>query len=82
VTGLSSKLTAVNLVKPCSASRSASSAMLLLVNTSVFRLGTLFHRLGWILEIRFRAHSSVCSRGRRGKLARVVMSLSVKSMAS
>ena len=35
-----------------------------------------------MLATRLRASSRVCSRGERGKLARAVMSLSVKSMAS
>lgn len=35
-----------------------------------------------MVEMRFRASSSVCIRGDRGKLPRIWMSLSVKSIAS
>ena len=46
------------------------------------RLGIDFESAGWMLLMRFLASSRVCKRGERGKLARAVMSLSVKSIAS
>lgn len=82
VTGFSNRLTCVSFMKPCSGSRSASSLMLFCVRTKVLRFGMLFDRLGCMLAILFRAHSNVCNLGESGKLERIVMSLSVKSIAS
>lgn len=65
-----------------SASRSASSAKLLEVRTRVVRLGIEDASVGWMLLTLLRARRRVCSRGDRGKLERIVISLSVKSMAS
>ena len=56
--------------------------MLFWVSTRVCRFGRLLARPGARLAMRLRAHSSVCRRGDSGKLARLVMTLSVKSMAS
>ena len=63
-------------------SRSASSAMLFDVRTSVVKFGIDAARLGWICVIRFLAKSSVERRGESGKLPMAEMSLSVKSIAS
>ena len=46
------------------------------------RFGRELARVDCMLLIRFRASNSVCSRGLSGKFVSVVMSLSVKSMAS
>ena len=46
------------------------------------RLGIDFESAGWMLLILLRARRRVCRRGERGKLESVVMSLSVKSIAS
>lgn len=81
-TGHPTRLTCVSFMNPCKGSRSASSERLFCVSTSVLRFGMLFDRLGCILAIRLRAHSRVCNRGESGKLERVAMSLSVKSMDS
>ena len=72
----------MSLGNPLSASRSASSAKLLDVRTKVVRLGSELASVGWMLLTLFRARRSVRNRGESGKLARAVMSLSVKSMAS
>ena len=50
-------------LKPASGSKSASSAILFLVRTSVRRFGMLDERLGWMLEMRFCARKSVRRRG-------------------
>ena len=81
-TGFSDRLTCFNLVKFCSGSRSASSAILFCVRTSVLRFGIRSAIEGWIVVIRFRASRRLCSRGESGKLPRTEMSLSVKSMHS
>ncbi len=82
VTGLSSKLRCVNLPKCLSVSRSASSARLFCVRIRHVRFGIEVASVGWMLVMRLRARRRVCRRGERGKLERVAMSLSVKSMAS
>ena len=46
------------------------------------RFGIEFASVDCMLVIRLRARRRVCKRGERGKLERVEMSLSVKSMAS
>lgn len=81
-TGFSSKVNKLRDLNPPSASRSASSVMLLFVNTRFVRLGSELCRLGAICEIRFLARSRVLSRGDRGKLASCVIELSVRSIAS
>ena len=48
----------------------------------VMRLGMELARLGCMLLTRFRAKRRLCNRGERGKLERLVISLSVKSIAS
>jgi hypothetical protein len=63
-------------------SRSASSATLLLLSTSVVRFGIDWNRFGCMLVIRFLARSRVDSLGDSGKFVIEVISLSVKSMAS
>jgi hypothetical protein len=63
VTGLSTNDTKVNFLNPLSTSKSASSATLFWVKTSVLSAGTLlttFASMRWIL---FLAHSSVWSLG-------------------
>ena len=82
VTGFSRRETCVSLGKFFKGSRSASSTRLFAVRTRFVRLGIELARLGWMLETRFRARRRVRRRGERGKLAMVVISLSVKSMAS
>ena len=82
VTGFSNRLKCVNRRKLRSVSKSASSAKLLDVSTRVWMFGIEFGRVGCMLLILLRARSSTRNRGDRGKLARDVMSLSVKSMAS
>ena len=64
------------------ASRSASSAKLFDVRIRVLRFGIEDASLGCILLTRLRASSKVRRRGERGKLERMVISLSVKSIAS
>lgn len=81
-TGFSSKTTCVSFAKPDNGSRSASSCIRLLVRTRVLRPGMLLDKVGWIVFMRLRATRSVRSRGERGKLERVGMSLSVRSKAS
>lgn len=81
-TGLPTKLRYVNLEKPCRGSRSVSSLRLFWLSMRVCRFGTCFGMDSEILDIRFSAHSSDCSRGESGKLLRIVMALSVKSMHS
>lgn len=69
----------VNLLKT---SRSASSAKLFWVRIKAVRFGIEFASVGCMLLTRLRARRRVCRRGERGKLERVLMSLSVKSIAS
>ena len=82
VTGFSNNTKWVSRAKLRNGSKSASSAKLLDVKTRFRRFGSEVARLGWILLMRLRARRRVCRRGERGKLERVGMSLSVKSMAS
>ena len=82
VTGFSSNDRCVSRGRFLSASRSASSARLLAVRIRVVKWGTEAASVDWMLLIRLRASRRVCRRGDKGKLARAVMSLSVKSMAS
>ena len=82
VTGFSSNDKCVSLAKFRNGSKSASSAKLLDVRTRVVRLGMLAARFDWMLLTRLRARRMVWSLGERGKFERVVMSLSVKSIAS
>ena len=72
----------VSLVKLLKGSKSASSAKLLDVRMRVVRFGIEVARFGCMLLTRFLASKSVCSRGERGKFESVVISLSVKSIAS
>ena len=82
VTGLSASTSCVRRANLPSTSRSDSSATWFDASTRFFRLGIALGRLGWMVEMRLRASSSVCIRGDSGKLPRIWMSLSVKSMAS
>ena len=82
VTGFSKSVTCVSFTKFFNGSRSANSARLFSVRTSVVRCGIEFARFCWMDVIRFRASSKVCSRGDNGKFEREVMSLSVKSILS
>ncbi len=82
VTGFSNNTRCVNFVRPRRGSKSASSAMLFAVKTSVERLGIEFEMFDWICRTRFLARRSVCNRGKNGKLPSEEMSLSVKSIAS
>ena len=82
VIGFSSSVKCVSFEKCRKGSRSANSAKLLEVKTRFVRFGMDWARLGCIEWRRFRARSKVCRRGERGKFERIVMSLSVKSMAS
>lgn len=50
--------------------------------TRFVRFGTEVTSVGWMLDTRLRARRRVERRGERGKLPRIWMSLSVKSMAS
>lgn len=65
-----------------SGSRSPSSDMLLLVRTSVVRLGADKCKEGEIEETRLLASKSVRSRFSRGKFPNTDIELSVKSIAS
>lgn len=82
VTGLSTKTKCVSLSNPASASRSASSATLFDASTSCFRFGIALGSEACMPETRLRASRSVEMRGESGKLPRIWMSLSVKSMES
>jgi hypothetical protein len=82
VTGFSIRTRCVSLGSVPRASRSASSAKLFDVRTSVVRFGIDCAMVGWIWATRLRARRSVERRGERGKLPRSWMSLSVKSIAS
>jgi hypothetical protein len=82
VTGFSNSTKCVNFVRFRNGSRSANSAILFAVRTSVVKPGIEFARLGWICRTRFLARRSMRSRGKNGKLPSEEMSLSVKSIAS
>lgn len=82
VTGLSSSVRCVSFVKCLSVSKSANSAKLFCVRIRHVRFGIEFASVGCMLVIRLRASRRVRSRGERGKLERVEISLSVKSIAS
>lgn len=82
VTGLSVSTSCVSRGNRPSTSRSASSARLFDASTRFVRLGTAAGRLGWTEATRLRASSRVRIRGDSGKLPRIWMSLSVKSIAS
>jgi hypothetical protein len=72
----------VSFLNPASGFRSASSASLFLVSTSVCTFGMLAARLGCTFAMRFCARNSVRRRGCSGKLPSCAMSLSVRSIAS
>ncbi len=82
MTGFSKSTKCVNRRNPLRGSRSPSSARLFEVKTSEERFGMEFATEGWMLDTRFLAISKVRNRGNSGKLAKVLMSLSVKSIAS
>lgn len=82
VTGFSSRVRCVSRGKLRKESKSASSARLFEVRTRVVRFGIEWARVLCMLLTRLRARRSVCNRGESGKLEMVVMSLSVKSIAS
>lgn len=82
VTGFSSRERCVSLANFWRTSKSASSAKRFAVRTKVVRLGIELAMVGCMLLSLLRARSKVRSRGERGKLERVVRSLSVKSIAS
>lgn len=82
VTGFSSRLRCVRLWHLLSPSRSPISLTRFDVNTKVVRLGSCSPILRSTFWMRLRAHSSVLSLGDSGKLESVVISLSVKSIAS
>lgn len=82
VTGLSINTRCVSRANFPSTSRSDSSARLFELSTRVARLGIALGRLGWMVETRLRASRSACIRGDSGKLPRIWMSLSVKSIES
>lgn len=82
VTGFSIKVKCVNLGKFPNESKSANSATLFAVRTSVVRFGSDEASVGWICLMRLRARSSVWRRGNSGKFANDEISLSVKSIAS
>jgi hypothetical protein len=82
VTGLSNNTRCVRLRKFPNASRSANSAKLFSVSTSVVRFGIELATEGWMPAILLRARRSVRNRGDSGKFPKVCISLSVKSIAS
>lgn len=82
VTGFSINTTCVSLAKFCNGSRSANSAMLFAVSTSVSRFGIEVANVGWMWFTRLRASNSVRKRGKKGKFESEERSLSVKSIAS
>jgi hypothetical protein len=82
VTGLSINTRCVSRANLPSTSRSDSSDRLFDARTRFVRLGMAFGRLSWMVAMRLRASRSVCIRGDSGKLPRIWMSLSVKSIAS
>jgi hypothetical protein len=61
---------------------SASCVSRLVVRTSEVRFGAEVASVGERCEMRLRARRSVCRRGLSGRLVRVVMELSVRSMQS
>lgn len=82
MTGFSNNDKCVSLWNFPSISKSASSAKLFEVRIRVVRFGIEFGSVVCMLLIRFLANRRVCSLGERGKFESVVMSLSVKSIAS
>ncbi len=82
MTGFSSSDRCVSFVNLLKTSRSASSAKLFCVRIKAVRFGIEAASVGCMLLTRLRARRRVCRRGERGKLERVLMSLSVKSIAS
>ena len=82
VTGFSNKTRCVSRRNVASTSKSANSAKLFAVKTSVVRLGMEFASDGWMPEILLRASNKVRNRADRGKLPSSWISLSVKSIAS
>lgn len=82
MTGLSISTSCVSRAKLPSTSKSASSASPLEARTRFVRLGTEDGRDGWMEATRLRASSRVRTRGESGKLPRIWMSLSVRSIAS
>jgi len=81
-TGLSTKLKCTSFVNPLSGSRSANSATAFSLSTSVDRFGMLLCRSRCTELTLLRARYRLLRRGFSGKFDRVLMSLSVKSMAS
>ncbi len=81
-TEFSNRLRYTSFLNPASGSRSANSAILFFVRTSVFKFGILDERLGCIFEMRFWARNNVRRRGCSGKLPSCAISLSVRSIAS
>ena len=82
VTGLSNSTKCVSTANLPSTSRSDSSARLFDARTRFLNPGIAAGRLGWMTAIRLRASRRVRTRGERGKLPRIWMSLSVRSKAS
>jgi hypothetical protein len=82
LTGLPSKDRYWRCLSSLRGSRSPSSETLLFVSTSVCRFGTERWIDGEMFCIRLFARRRVWRRLRRGRLPRVMMALSVKSMAS
>lgn len=81
-TGFSINTKCVKLPNVPNVSKSANSLNSFAVKTKVVRYGILFAREGCMLEIRFLARRRVRRRGESGKLPRIWMSLSVRSIAS
>lgn len=82
VTGFSNNDKCVSLLNLLKGSRSASSLRLFAASASTCRFGIEFAKVGWMVETRLRARSSVLRRSESGKLPSCWMSLSVKSIAS
>lgn len=82
VTGFSSSDKWVSLLNFDNGSKSASSERLFAASAKTCRFGMELARVGWMVEMRFRARRSVFRRSERGKLPSCWMSLSVKSIAS
>jgi hypothetical protein len=82
VTGLSTRTRCVSPANLASTSKSESSDRLFDASTRFRRYGVAFGRLGWIVEILFRARRRVRMRGESGKFPSTCMSLSVRSIAS
>lgn len=81
-TGLPMRERYVSFLRSFSGSKSPSSQTLLLVRARVVRFGAERWRDGEMVDIRLLAISSVWRRFSSGKLPRVTMELSVKSIAS